>query len=390
MNDPAARRRVLERFGATGATCDELLEYNHPDYAVAGTPGFSWPPAVPLPAEPHLVAWRAYEAEARAGGVWPVLRAKLYQLRFPIGAGMSQSPEYVSATRKGILPPADTPLPELEAPDRLQLRIHASPAGEIPVLTAGSRADFAFLVRALTKRNEPSTVPDSMGACMVAGLNNWDRISAHRRAWEQTAADRSDAAWAAEFASLTMHKELYQDRFIVLGTGGYSGIAAAELDLAAERWANLTATIRVEHECVHYLTKRVFGRMRTNALDELLADYAGISAALGRFRASWFLRFVGLEAFPDYREGGRLQNYKGNPPLSDPAFRVLCRLVHQAALNLERFAHERDHADPPAMVERTAELLAIAGFSLEALAEEASPVALRAALAEVRRHLGGG
>lgn len=45
-------------------------------------------------------------------------------------------------------------------------------------------------------------------------------------------------------------------------------------------------------------------------LDELIADYAGIVAAWGRYRADWFLRFVGLEDYPRYREGGRLQNYR--------------------------------------------------------------------------------
>jgi hypothetical protein len=46
---------------------------------------------------------------------------------------------------------------------------------------------------------------------------------------------------------------------------------------------------------------------------------------------------LGLESFPHYREGGRLQNYRGQPPLSDGAFKILQRLVKAAAKNLETF-----------------------------------------------------
>ncbi len=77
--------------------------------------------------------------------------------------------------------------------------------------------------------------------------------------------------------------------------------------------------------------------MQNNLLDELIADYQGIVAAVGHYRADWFLRFVGLESFPNYREDGRLQNYRGQPPLSNQAFKILQALVVAAAQNLEQF-----------------------------------------------------
>jgi len=67
--------------------------------------------------------------------------------------------------------------------------------------------------------------------------------------------------------------------------------------------------------------------MRNNLLDEVIADYFGITAACGRFRADWLLRFFGLESYPRYRAGGRLEHYRGDPPLSDAAFLVLQRLL---------------------------------------------------------------
>src|SRR5947209_1512273 len=48
------------------------------------------------------------------------------------------------------------------------------------------------------------------------------------------------------------------------------------------------------------------------------------------------LRFLGLEDFPKYRSGGRLENYRGRPPLSDAAFKVVAALVQAAAETLER------------------------------------------------------
>ncbi|MEH2229412.1 MAG: hypothetical protein V7K71_07160 [Nostoc sp.] len=125
------------------------------------------------------------------------------------------------------------------------------------------------------------------------------------------------------------------------------------LNRAVLEWLRLSLIIRLEHECCHYFTRRVFGSMRNNVLDELIADYQGIVAANnGRYRADWFLRFVGLEKFPNYQEGGRLENYRGNPALSDGAFRILQVFVKQAAENLEIF--NQNHIEELTTVENQA------------------------------------
>jgi hypothetical protein len=41
------------------------------------------------------------------------------------------------------------------------------------------------LVQAFSERNEPKVVLDSMGACIVKGLNNWSRIHVRRDAWKR-------------------------------------------------------------------------------------------------------------------------------------------------------------------------------------------------------------
>jgi hypothetical protein len=238
----------------------------------------------------------------------------------------------------------------------------------VPVLIAPHRADFEALVRALTKRNEPVPLPPSMGACMVAGYNNWGRVAELRGAWERGEVPVEGAdTWSAAFGVLRNRKELYQDRFVLLSGGPYSGVPAEALGLTAEEWSRASMTLRLEHECAHYFTRRVLGSMRNNLLDELLADYAGIVAAAGRYRADWALRFLGLEGEDGCRPEGRMWNYRGDPPLSDEAFGVLGRLVRAAARRVEEAdAALEPHARTPEGRARV--LLRLAGTMLEEIA----------------------
>jgi hypothetical protein len=360
----AVRARVLASFGASGAVVEELLSYN--DRALLERePDPSLP--YPLPAEPHVAAWEAYAAEAIGRGAWEVLRDRLVQMRFPVRRGISQTEAYRAVTRRGE--PTES-VPEatgltLSAPGNLRLWVHPSPAGPLPVLCTSEREDFVRLVQALSGRNEPDPVPPAQGACLVSGLNNWDRVRQHRERW--IAEGGLAQNWTVEFQRIIPQKELYQDRFVILSEGFYSNVAAQAMGLSAEEWRRLSLTIRLEHECTHYFTLRVFGSMRNNLLDEVIADHEGIVAACGRYRADWFLRFVGLEDFPRYREGGRLENYRGQPPLSDAAFRVLQALVKAAAENLGRLEARRS-SWPSTPEERARRIIALYHRTLEELA----------------------
>jgi len=170
-----------------------------------------------------------------------------------------------------------------------------------------------------------------------------------------------------EFQALIPQKALYQDRFIILSDGPYSGVAAVEMGLSESEWKAASLVIRREHECTHYTTRHVLHSMQNRLLDELIADYMGIIAVAGRFKADWFLRFLGLENFPQYRQGGRLENYRGDPPLSDGAFKLLQTLARQAALNVERFdaQYRKSHEIEP---NNTRLLFALTRFTIEELA----------------------
>jgi hypothetical protein len=265
--------------------------------------------------------------------------------------------------------------------------VHQSLAGAIPVLLTGNREDFVSLVQALTMHNEPKPVPASMGACMVAGFNNWDRIRQYQKQWEaQNPCNCSEVSWADEFQRLLRQKELYQDRFIVLSDGPYSNISASDMGLSESEWRRLSLTIRLEHECTHYFTRRLFSSMRNNLLDELIADYRGIVAATGHYRAEWFLRFLGLESFPVFREGGRLQNYRGQPPLSDGAFKILQALVKIAVENLESFDAARAE-ELRTLNGQILMLVALAYLTLEELASQEANSGLQKTIDELQTTL---
>ena len=353
MSDEKFRAAVLRAHGARGGEVDELLSYARRDFVVPEK--LSACAALP-PDEPFVAVWERYVREAEKIGCAQCLRRRLVQLRFPIAAGIGETAAYRAATRRG----EDSAVPReggmsFERPGELRILIHSTAAGRVPVIVAGSRPDFVSLVRALVHRNEPVAVPSSMGACIVAGYNNWDRIAALRAAWrEEQGSGLVSRSWSDELRRIAPLTERYQDRFILLSPGPYSAVPASAMGLDAR-------------ECTHYVTRRMLGSMRNSIMDEIIADYMGIVAAVGRYRADWFLRFMGLESFPHYRRGGRLENYRGEPPLSDGAFEVLQSLVVAAATQLERFDTHRlsDHgqSEPGA---RT--IFALASMDLEALA----------------------
>src|SRR5215216_6612577 len=383
---PGLHVERLAALGASPAEIEELLAYNENVFDL----GSLGPETLfPLPDEPFVAFWEAVAEESRTRGAFAVLRERLPQLAFPIREGISRTEGYVAATRRGVpvesIPEA-TGL-ELEHPEAIELEIYESPAGCIPLLIARRRTELVALIQALTRKNEPAPVPDAQGALMVSGYNNWSRIGELRRRWEALEpSSRETASWGEEFQRLQPRRELYQDRFILLSDGPYSAVPAADLGLEPEEWREISLAIRRGHECAHYFTRRLFGSMRNNALDELIADYVGITGATGELRAGWFLRFVGLEDFPRYRAGARLDIYRGDPPLSDGAFRVLQRLLVDAAANLERF----DRGIPPGIrspAQTAVTIAALASFRLEELAAPGAEGLIRRAVESLRERL---
>lgn len=389
VTTPALREReeILTALGMAPAERDELLAYGENPYLDLALP----PEFPPLPPEPQVEFWRRYAGEAAESGVAAALSRRLPQLRFPVATGVSQSPEYRAATRRGdfdrAVPRVEGPL--AEAPGALELRIHDSPAGPVPVLVARRREDFVHLVQAFTGRNEPDPVPDSMGACLIKGLADWERVAAYREAWERSrGGPADDAAWAEEMGGLAQRKELWQDRLILVSTGPYSAVPAAEVGLDDAAWRERSVALRLAHECFHYLTLRLVGRIRSNLLDELIADYAGLVEAFGDYREGLARRFLGVDLLPRLRPGGRLEVYRGDPPLSDAALAVVARLAAEATRRLSALPlGAQESRDPAAMATR---LVALACQPLERLASDGLAAAFESRRARLCGPVEGG
>ncbi|HEX7707246.1 MAG TPA: ATP-binding protein [Thermoanaerobaculia bacterium] len=362
------RRRVLAEAGAAGEVLDELLAYNENQFDAARFEGLTFP----LVDEPHIEAWREYAADAATRGFTTAVGERLPQLRFAIADGVSREQDYIAATRRGVISDA-APFLSLVSPDTVRLMIHQTIAGALPVILAGERRDFEDLVRAFSCRNEPDDVPDSMGACIVTGLNNWDRIRTYRKNWETAHPDATEAQWKEEFSRVVPRKELYQDRFLILSSGPYSAVPAEAAGFPTDEWQEKSVRIRLEHECTHYFTYRVLGSMRNNLLDEIIADYVGLMKVFGAYREDLALLFFGLESAGEYRSGGRLENYRGTPRLGDDAFAILQSLVRAAIVNIAEVERRlpADSSDPGGFAHR---IVAYASSSLEILASSAEVV----------------
>lgn len=353
------REILLQAYTQEKGVLEELLAYTALRF---GASNFSAPVSFPLPDEPYITAWETYLTYVEDLGVYGLLQQQLAQFCFPIQEGISKTESYRAAILKGKSP---TDIPEatglqLEAPEALSLSIYESLAGNVLVLVVPNARDFQAIIQALAGKNEPISIPASMGAAMISGVNNWSRIRQLKANW---LAAHPSGNWARQFRQhLLPHPALYQDKLIVLSRKPYSNVSAEEMQLSSARWLDASTTIRLEHECAHFFTLRYFGNMSNNMHDELLADYMGITRIAGNFRAAWFLRFVGLEDYPSYRRGGRLENYLGKPPLSDAAFSVLQQIVYDAAIQVEEF--DRRLGPAQSLEDRSRRLLSIASLSL--------------------------
>jgi len=353
---------ILKNFGASASVTEEILVYNSDVFnhqALGSVPHF------PLADEKFVTEWEGYVCELNSGAYFESLADRLVQLSFPIQSQISGTAEYTAATRRG----ADTRGMlsatgiRLKRPHDIRVLIHSTWAGRIPVMIVPCREDFVSLVRAFSARNEPAPIPESMGACMISGYNNWMRLRRFREEWQRTH-DQS-----IPLREIDHHKESYQDRFLILSDGRYSGVPAERMGIPENDWLNLSLIIRREHECAHYWTRRVLGSMRNYLIDEIIADYCGMLAAMGRFQADWMLAFLGLDLYPQVREQGRVHNYRGSPVLGEDAFAIVQKLVVAAAMNLERFHEMNKHVIEAAQGSLLV-LLTLTSFTLEELASE--------------------
>jgi hypothetical protein len=293
----------------------------------------------PFADEPYISSWESYHNDSAEKGVFEVLRKCYPQLNFPIEDGINKTQDYSDAVLRGkVIDFNKYNTLNLNNPKGIELNIYESIAGNVPVIKLPDNQDFTKIIQSLLHKNNPTLVPASMGAILINGINNWDRLHTLKQNW---LADNPLGNWKEEFSKNVLSKpNSFKDKIIVLSTKPYSNVAAKSLGLSEQDWKTYSYSIRLEHECTHLYTLKKYGYASNNLHDELIADYIGVTKTIGYYDKSWMLAFMGLEEFPKYRKGARLENYLGNSNLSFENFEHLTFIIKNAIENIALFDNE--------------------------------------------------
>jgi hypothetical protein len=281
-----------------------------------------------------ICAWTNYCLDVETIGAMNVLKKCYPQLTFPLEKDINKSEKYTNAVLKGKFKPIITENNlQIKNLDEIKISIYDSFAGKIPVIEIPDDQDFVKIVQCLLYKNNPTEIPSSMGALLINGINNWDRLNSIK---ENKSSIFQEINMG--FQEIVKQKpELYKDKIIILSKKNYSNVPASKLNLNPKEWPSLSYIIRLEHECSHLYTLKMYGKASNNLHDELIADYIGISKALGYFNKNWMLEFLGLEEYPKYRKGARLENYIVNLNLDGQEFESLIHIIYKSIENIENF-----------------------------------------------------
>ena len=180
-----------------------------------------------------------------------------------------------------------------------------TPAGQVRVVTLGSRRDFELVLRGLmAAKDGPLTpIPESQGAAMLT-VFNWPRIHTHLAAFPEKERE-------VELKRFTAVRENYIDTLVVLSRGPYSHVDAVTVGETDAEWLDHSDTIRRFHELSHVICRRLYPGDIAPIRDELVADAVGLIAAYGQFDLLLEQRFLGGQG--GRYVGGRLGNYTDNP-----------------------------------------------------------------------------
>ncbi|WP_272149795.1 DUF7005 family protein [Tenacibaculum aiptasiae] len=322
------KRLFLKKFVKSEKAVDELIVYTKNKFNSIDKKASSYN-------NEFIKVWEDYKKESLEIGCFNTLKKYLVQLQFPVKKNISKTEDYKNVTLRGRQKQSDGFL-ELNKADDIVFELYDSPiVGKVPVIIVPNEEDFTTVICALSNKNEPKKLPNSMGALFINGINNWDRIHKLKSSWLKK---NPLGNWKQAFKTdILPNPYLFKDKLIVLSGKGYSGIKSKQLGISDEEWKSSSLIIRREHECVHLFTLQYYGRMANNIHDEIIADYAGITRVLGNFNKEWFLNFMGLEAYPKYRLGGRLQNYQQPISLSEESFNGLKLLVKGISETIANF-----------------------------------------------------
>lgn len=249
------------------------------------------------------------ETEQRATGhrVIEVL-AETYQQLYLDPAKEESAEGYQQIVRRGEAAPEKT-LAHFQTTEKDKLEIVNTPVGKVQVVTFAARCDFETFFQIMANRCVMAEIPRTQGASILDGVINWRKIEAHQEAFFADAKrnGESDPDWGAEFKRFTSDKQNFKDALVVLSVGPYSGLDASAAGFSEQEWTAYSHSIRMYHECTHFICRRMCPEKIDALWDELVADAVGIYITLGHYDRQLADQCLGIEN--GRYKGGRLENY---------------------------------------------------------------------------------
>ena len=248
------------------------------------------------------------------------LASRYHQLLLPVREGISKSEEYRGAVLRGIIPSGNSAC--LNHADISMLTVN-TPAGKAEIILASDREEFIHLYQSLAYRCEPVEIPASVGATIISGLINWEKINRHKA--DYLGQGKTD--WGEEFKRFTADKNNYCDSLILISKGPYSAVPAAWVQMTDQQWKDSSVVIRIYHELTHFVCRKLYPGKKDALRDEVYADCIGLIAAFGEYDISRARMFFGIES-ETYRKGGRLEHY--SPDCSEEIIRGVDEWILEA------------------------------------------------------------
>ncbi|MGI6069865.1 MAG: DUF7005 family protein [Blautia sp.] len=267
-------------------------------------------------------------------GVLQVLAKRYRGLYLPVAEGMSRSQAYKEYVLQGK--GSEGTLADFYGDTQDEIVDFYTPEGSVEVICLEKRVDFELFLQKIAYRCEPVQIRPDVGAMMISGVINWDKLDSHRREWEMQGRD----GWAEEFRRFTADPENFKDRVLVLSVGPYSNYPPEKAGYSGASWNRISRNIRMYHECCHYVCRRRWPKNTHIVFDEVLADAVGLLGALGHYDTRLARGFLGISPDGAY-EGGRLSAYV-------PCSEILqaSKMAHEWINQIAMLSEENQGLDP--------------------------------------------
>lgn len=146
------------------------------------------------------------------------LAERFPQLYLKPEKGVSQSELYRSIVRRGEKYSGE--LSHFKGSEGDSLTTAHTPAGTVEMVFLRNREDFECFYRIMAAKCEPVSIPRSVGASYIGGINDWSKIHSHMEDYRKNGGSDEDD----EFRRFTADKSNYKTSIILLSEGFYSNI----------------------------------------------------------------------------------------------------------------------------------------------------------------------